>query len=239
MTTEHTIDFASAGRPLRGFYLEPNEAADGPRAGVMVLHGGAGVGAHERQRALMLSELGYVAFVPDLFGEVFHSRERGVAVITALVGDPPALRARLIDALVCMRSLPRVDGSRVAAVGFCFGGLAALELARSGADVRGVVSVHGGLTARAPAQPGRVKAAILVCAGAADPYVTREHRSAFEDEMTQAQADWQLQLYSGAEHGFSERAVAGSSERPGCRYHEAADRRSWAATQRFLAEALA
>jgi dienelactone hydrolase len=231
---EERIEFVSAGRTFTGLFFEPAGAAAERRAAVMVLHGGAGVGAHERERACMLADLGYVAFVPDLFGEKFESRERGVEVITRLVGDPPALRARLADALACVHARPAVDPSRVAAIGFCFGGLAALELARSGADLRAVVAFHGGLTAKAPAEPGRVKAAIVVCTGAADPFVTREHRSAFEDEMTRANADWQLHTYANALHGFTERNL----DRPGARYDEASDRRSWRTMRALFDETL-
>jgi dienelactone hydrolase len=229
---EEKIEFVSAGRTMAGFFFEPAPQDTKPRRGVMVLHGGRGLGAHERDRARMLTELGYVAFAPDLFGEVFESRERGVEVITRLIGDPPALRARLADALACMRARPAVDPARVAAIGFCFGGLAALELARSGAHLRAVVSFHGGLTTCAPAEPDRVKAAILVCTGAADPFVTREHRCAFEEEMTCANADWQLHAYANAMHGFTEQNL----HRPGAQYDAAADRRSWRAMRALFDE---
>jgi dienelactone hydrolase len=125
-----------------------------------------------------------------------------------------------------------IDASRLAAIGFCFGGLAALELARSGAELRVVASFHGGLSTRAPAQPGAVRASLLVCTGAADPFVPREQRAAFEDEMNAAGADWQLALYAHAQHGFTER----SASRPGCAYDANADRRSWRALIDLLAE---
>jgi dienelactone hydrolase len=232
---ESRVEFVSAGRSFAGLFFEPETSSTEPHACVMVLHGGAGVGAHENDRARMLTELGYVAFVPDLFGEVFESRERGVEVIKSLVKDHQGLRARLADALTCMRARPAVDASRLAAIGFCFGGLAALELARSGAELRAVVSFHGGLTAHAPAEPGKVKPAILACTGAADPFVTPEHRAAFESEMTRASADWQLHVYSNAMHGFTERGV----NRPGAQYHEATDRRSWRTMRAFFDETLA
>ncbi len=232
---ERKIDFASGGRAFAGSFFEPETAGTTPRPGVMVLHGGAGVGDHERDRARMLTELGYVAFAPDLFGEVFESRARGFEVITSLVTDPGVLRARLSDALACVRARPTMDASRVAAIGFCFGGLAVLELARSGADLRAVVSFHGGLTTRAPAEPGSVRAPILVCTGAADPFVTREHRSAFEDEMARANADWQLCVHAHATHGFTER----NAQRPGSQYHEPSDRRSWQAMRAFLGDMFA
>jgi dienelactone hydrolase len=237
---QETIEFASSGRRFAGFFVEPDAQQTHPRPAVMVLHGGAGLGAHERERAGMLAELGYVAFAPDVFGEVFTSREHGIATITALVGDPPRLRSRLADALACMRARPGVDPSRLAAIGFCFGGLAALELARSGADLRAVVSFHGGLAARAPAAPGAVKAAVLACTGAADPFVTREHRNAFEAEMTQAGVDWQHHLYANAMHGFTEgRLAEPKTPGAGSRYHEPSDRRSWAAMRAFLGELFA
>jgi dienelactone hydrolase len=231
---EHRAEFMSAGHPFAGRFFLPESEDATTRPGVMVLHGGAGVGAHEIDRARMLVELGYVAFVPDLFAEVFESRERGVAVISNLVGDPPALRVRLSDALACLCALRTVDRSRVGAIGFCFGGLAALELARSGANVRAVVSFHGGLTARLPAEPGVVKATVLVCTGAADPFVPREHRSAFEDEMSNAKADWQMHVYADAMHGFTERNL----ERAGCKYEELADRRSWSAMRTLFEQEL-
>lgn len=234
---ERNVEFVSGGRTFAGLFVEPDGPPTEARPAVLVLHGGAGLGAHERERAGMLAGLGYAAYAPDIFGEVFTSREQGIATITGLVGDPPRLRSRLADALACMRAQPAVDPSRVAAIGFCFGGLAALELARSGADLRAVVSLHGGLVTRAPALPGAVKAAVLVCTGAADPFVTREHRSAFEDEMTGAGADWQLHVYGNAVHGFTEGRLADAkSARPGARYHEPSDRRSEAALRAFLEE---
>jgi len=227
------VEFASDGRPFGGLFIRP-AGLPTPLPGVMVLHGGAGIGAHERERGRMLAQLGHTVFVPDLFGEPFTSRAHGVEVITRLVEDPPTLRARLRDARDRMCASPSVDATRVAAIGFCFGGHAALELARSGADVRAVVSFHGALRARAPAEPGVVKASVLVCTGAADPFAPRSDRDAFEEEMTHAKADWQLHVYGGAMHGFTERAAA----RPGLAYDEAADRRSWSAMQALLDAAL-
>lgn len=237
--SECKAEFVSGGRTFAGHVFESTPSSARRQAAVMVLHGGAGPGAHESERAGRLAKLGYVSFVPDLFGEVFETREHGIEIITGLIGAPPVLRGRLASALAWLRAHPSVDPSRVAAIGFCFGGLAALELARSGADVRAIVSFHGGLTTRAPAQSGHVKPAILVCAGAADPLVTRDHRSAFEEEMTRAEADWQLQVYAAAMHGFTERPDVGRPRRAGSEYHEAADRRSWAAMRNFLDERLA
>jgi dienelactone hydrolase len=232
---EKSVAYSSDGRVFSGVLLSQGEALR-PRPGVLVLHGGAGPGAHERERAERLVALGYVALIPDLFGEVFRDREHGVRVITELVASPPLLRARVGAAFECLSAQPEVVAEQVAALGFCFGGHAALELARSGKSLRAVASFHGGLSTHAPAEPEHIAGKVLVCTGAADPFVTREHRCAFEDEMTNARADWQLQIYGGAVHGFSERS---ERPRPGCAYDEAADRRSWTALRALLAETLA
>ena len=206
-----------------------------PRPGVLVLHGGAGPGEHERERAQRLAELGYSAYVPDLFGERFESRAHGMAVITELTERPTCLRERVLSAHECLRGQPGVDASRTAVIGFCFGGLAALELARAGAAVSAVVSFHGGLQTRAPARAGDVAGRVLVCTGSADPFVPAEQRAALEAEMTHAKVDWQMSIYGGALHGFTERGV--TSPRPGCAYDAAADARSWRAMRVLLEEA--
>lgn len=238
--TEQTIAFEAQGRHFNASLIESDDSPGAVRrAGVLVLHGGAGVGEHERERARRLAALGYVVLVPDLFGERFASREQGIEVITKLVADPKALRARAGGALTALASQPDVDDARLAAVGFCFGGLAALELARSGAQLRAVVCFHGKLTSPAPAEVDAVRAAILVCTGAADPFVGREQRTAFEDEMTHARADWQLNVYANAMHGFTETSLVPSqAQRPGVGYDEPADRRSWESMRSFFAERL-
>jgi dienelactone hydrolase len=195
----------------------------GARAGILVCHGGAGLTAHERQVVHRLGELGYAALAPDLFGAP-PSR----ALILELLAQPEVLRSRMIDALARVPVEPR------AVVGHCFGGLAALELARTGADLVAAVSFHGRLATLAPAAaavrgqpapPNRVRARVLACTGADDPHCPRDQRAAFEDEMTAAGVDWQLHVYGGARHGFT---VAGAD------YDEAADRRSWRAMIELL-----
>lgn len=219
---EHVLGF-------RGSLLQP--VGVGRTPGVLVLHGGAGPGEHERSRARTLAELGYAAYVPDLFGEPFRDRAHGIAVIQSLVEKPALLRSRLAAAVRWLREQPVIDAGRLSAIGFCFGGHAALELARSGEELACVVSFHGGLQSRQPAEPGRVKARVLVCTGAADPFVPREHRQAFEDEMSAAGARWELHVYGGVQHGFTEAAA----RQPGCAYDQHADRESWRAMLDLLA----
>jgi dienelactone hydrolase len=228
------ISYQVDGRSFEGVLAAPTTSP--PRGGVLFFHGGSGPGDHERDRVRRLAEAGYVAFAPDLFGEVFADRTRGMAVIGELVGTPARLRARVGAAWRRLTDCEGVAG-RTAAVGHCFGGLAALELARSGADVRAVASFHGGLAAREPARRGEVRARILVCTGADDPFCPREQRTAFEDEMTVAGADWQMHVHGGARHGFSIPAID-PTRHPGCAYHEPSDRRSGQAMLELLEEAL-
>lgn len=195
---------------------------EAPRGAVVVCHGGGGRAPHESEVVQRLAALGYAAIAPDLYGG-----PPSIELVKALVTEPTELRRRVLAAVDAMR----VHG-RVAVVGHCFGGTAALEAARSGADLACVVAFHGGLTAPVPAST--IRARVLACCGAADPFCPREQRLAFEDEMTRAGASWQLHVYSGAQHGFTVRGI----ERAGCAYDERADRASWAAMVALLDETI-
>jgi dienelactone hydrolase len=170
-----------------------------------------------------------------MYGDgVAGDRERVMARITELTGDPDLLCRRAQAGIEVLAAHPQVDG-RLAAVGYCFGGMTVLELARGGSDLAGVVSVHGSLRTTRPAQPAVVKAKILVCHGALDPHVPMTQVTAFVEEMDRAGADWQLIVYGGAVHGFThEHAAPGAL--PGVAYHAAADARSSTAIQAFFAE---
>ncbi len=228
------ISFQVDGRSFEGVLATPTSSP--VRGGVLFFHGGSGPGDHERERVRRLADAGYVALAPDLFGEVFADRARGMAVIGELVAQPAVLRARVGAAWRRLADCEGVAG-RTAAVGHCFGGLAALELARSGVDVRAVVTFHGGLAAREPARPGEVRARVLACTGSDDSFCPREQRAAFEEEMTRAGVDWQMHVYGGARHGFSVPSID-PARHPGCAYHEPSDRRSWQAMIELLGEAL-
>lgn len=229
------IEYEVAGRSFASILAAP--ATDQPRGGVLVFHGGSGLGDHERDRARMLAALGYVVLVPDLFGEVFVDRAHGMRVIGELVAEPARLRARANAALALLAAQPNIGTARTLAIGHCFGGHAALELARSGAELRAAVSFHGGLATREPARPGAVRARILVCTGADDPFCPRDQRATFEDEMTAAGADWQHHIHAGARHGFTVPGLD-PAKHPGCAYHPLADLRSWQAMLGLFAEVL-
>jgi len=223
--------------PLTGLFCW-NEAQDGPRPGILLIHGGAGLDEHAREQACRYSALGYAVLAGDMFGDgIAGDRERVMACLLALRDDPDLLVRRGQAGLTALACRPEAAGP-TAAVGFCFGGMAALALARSGADLAGVVSIHGSLATGAPARLSAVRAKILACHGAADPHVPPADVAAFAEEMNHAEADWQLIMYGRAQHGFTHRhAVPGAT--PGVAYDRLADERSFEAARIFLAEALA
>ncbi len=204
------------------------------RPGILLVHGGAGLDDHARAQAARLAALGYVVLACDMFGEgIAGDRDRTMAEITRLINDPDQLCRRAATGLEVLASHPHVDG-RIAAVGYCFGGTTALELARAGAAVAGVASVHGGLSRHRRAAVTPIAARVLVCHGGADPYVPPADVAALVDEMTAAEADWQMHVYRGVAHGFTHRE--GQPSTPGIAYDADADARSAAALRQFLEE---
>ncbi|MGC1214638.1 MAG: dienelactone hydrolase family protein [Micromonospora sp.] len=214
-----------------------DDAQDIPHPGLLLIHGGAGLDGHAREQARRYAELGYTVLACDMFGDgVAGDRQRVMACLTAMRDDPELLVRRAQTGLTALSQCPEA-GADLAALGFCFGGMAALALARSGANLAGVVSIHGSLATSKPAEPGAVAAKVLVCHGALDPHVPTEDVSTFTEEMTRAGADWQLIVYGRAMHGFTHKhAIAAAI--PGVAYDELADERSFAATGAFLAESL-
>ena len=234
------LPYDDLGLPLAGL-LCWDDTRDGPRPGILLIHGGAGLDAHAREQARRYAAIGYTVLACDMFGPgVAGNRERVMACLLALRDDPELLVRRAQAGLTTLAACPETDG-HLAAVGFCFGGMAALALARSGADLAGVVSMHGSLATSRPAQPAAVTARLLVCHGASDPHVPLADVTAFAEEMTRADTDWQLVMYGRALHGFTHRhAVPGApGAMPGVAYDRLADERSFAAARAFLAEALA
>jgi len=226
------IRYEDLGTRLTGSFVW-DDAVTEPRPGVLVFHGGAGLDDHALGRAGWLAQLGYGAFACNMYGEgVAGSRERVMRQISELRGNPENLRRRALAGLQALAALPEVR-LPAAAVGYCFGGMCVLELARSGVELVGAVCVHGTLETRLPAEPNRVKTRVLVCHGALDPHVPMTQVSAFAEEMKEAGADWQLVIYGGAMHGFTHEA---GPFLPGVAYHRQADARSRAAIQSFLSE---
>ena len=224
--------YAEGSTQLTGFFA-CNDAAGQKRPGILVVHAGPGLDEHTRGRAKQFAEMGFVAFACDMYGDaVTADRQRVRSVLNDLRNDRAKLCARASAGIDVLRTHPLVDG-RIAAVGYCFGGLTALELARSGAPLTGVVSVHGSLATTIPAEPGKIQAKILVCHGALDPHVPMTHVDAFVEAMNTAGADWQLVIYSGAMHGFTHDS---GPNLPGVAYHAQADARSTRHIRHFLSE---
>jgi dienelactone hydrolase len=231
-TKTETTAYRDGDTQLTGMFAW-NDATDAKRPGVLVVHGGAGLDDHARERAERLAEHGFITFACDMYGDgVAGSRERVMARIKDLREEPGKLARRALSGIDVLKSHPLVEG-QIAAVGYCFGGLTVLELARNGAPLVGVASIHGSLHTTNPAQPGVVQSKILVCHGALDPHVPMAHVNAFIDEMNAAQTDWQLIVYGRALHGFTHE---NGPAIPGVAYDALADARSSAATLAFFRE---
>ena len=240
--TTRTVSWKADGQRFEGtvaFDAAQLKAAGGKLPGVLVIHQWMGPTDYERMRAGMLAELGYVAFVGDVYGVAVRPTDQASAGKAAgrYKGDRPLFRKRVVASLAQLRAQPEVDKDKIAAVGYCFGGTGVLELARSGADIRGVVSFHGGLDSPDPAAGKRIKAKITVLHGAADPFVKAADIAAFRAELDAAKVDWQMVLYSGAVHAFTQEG-AGNDPSKGAAYNASADRRSWGVMRSFLAEVL-
>lgn len=234
---EKAVTYEQGGVTLEGFHVY-DDAVSGKRPAVLVVHQWTGLTDSEKSRSRMLAELGYNVFAADIYGQGNRPQppEAGKEA-GKYKGDRKLFRARLDAALGQLKADERTDPAKIAAIGYCFGGTGVLELARAGTSIAGVVSFHGGLSAAEgmTAQAGKVPAKILVLHGADDPYEPPAEIAAFQKEMTDAKADWQMVFYSGAVHSFTHKD-AGSDNSKGAAYNEAADRRSWEAMKAFFAE---
>jgi dienelactone hydrolase len=230
-----TIEYKQGDTTLEGV-LVWDDAVNGPRPGVLVVHQWLGLTNYEKHRAEMLAQLGYVAFCADIYGQGVRPRnvQDAGAEATKYKTDRALLRARANAGLEQLKKSELVDPKRIAAIGYCFGGTTVIELARSGAELSGVVSFHGGLDSPTPADGRNIKCPILVCHGADDPFEKPEDLAAFESEMRDAKVDWRLIKYGGAVHSFTQNDPGFSN--PGARYNERADQRSWQDMKMFFGE---
>jgi len=234
--THETITYSDAGVTLKGF-LAYNDTITGKRPGVLVMPEAFGLGKNAKARAQQLADLGYVALGGDPFGDgrEFTNLQDAMKVAGALMADPTKFRARARAGLDKLASLPQVDPNRLAAIGYCMGGTFALELARDGAPLRGVVSFHGGLQTQRPAVVGQVKAKVLLCHGSDDPLIPAAQVAGFIDEMTKARADWQMISYGNTVHSFTNPDADGTMM-PGIKFNAQSDARSWLAMRNFFDE---
>lgn len=231
-----TIEYKQGDTILEGVIVY-DDAVKGKRPGVLVVHQWLGITEYEKTRATMLAKLGYVAFCADIYSKGVHpkdTKEAGVEA-TKYKTDRALLRARVNAGLAELKKSELVDTKQVAAIGYCFGGTTVIELARSGAELSGVVSFHGGLDSPTPAAGKNIKCKVLACHGADDPFVPAKDLAAFESEMRDNKVDWQLIAYGGAVHSFTQ-PMAGNDNSKGAAYNKAADQRSWEAMKQFFAE---
>jgi dienelactone hydrolase len=232
------IVYKSGGKTLTGYLADGSNGKKAP--GILVCHQGGGLRDHEKERARKLAELGYVAFALDLYGVTLTKIEEAMPLMSALVKDPPELRARANAGLAVLKAQSNVDTARLAAIGFCFGGGTVIELARAMPELACVVAFHPGLTGQnaLPEKDERpVKPKVLVCAGQRDPLITAEAREHFIRSMNEGGADYQLIVYGKAGHSFTDTSIA-SFNLPNFEYDAATDRRSWAAMRDLFDETL-
>ena len=232
------IEYNLVGKKFEGL-IAYDDQLKGPLPGVLVAHNWMGITHQTKEVVERLAQEGFVAVAVDIYGK--EARPKSAEEAGALSGgfkkDRTSLRNRMQRGLKLIKEQPQVDKNKVAVIGFCFGGTAAIELARAGADAKAFVSFHGGLDSPKPADGARIKGRILALHGADDPFVPAADLAAFEDEMKKNKVDWQLIKYGGAVHSFTEKE-AGNDNSKGAAYNEQAAKRSWAAMRAFFAETL-
>lgn len=233
-----TVEYTHGGIALEGF-LAWDDRLPGPRPAVAVAHTWAGRGQFECDRAVRIAGLGYVGFALDVYGKgkLGGNVEENAALMQPLMADRSLLQARLSAGIEAMQQQVEADASNSAAAGFCFGGLCALDLARIGAPVRGVVSFHGLFKAPGNTVGKRISARVLALHGYDDPMVPPQDVLALAEEMTAAGADWQLHVYGNTLHGFTNPAA--NDHKLGAVYNPLAERRAWQAAENFFAEIFA
>jgi dienelactone hydrolase len=220
-------------------YIANDAAKKGKKPAILVAHDWSGRNEFADKKAEKLAELGYIGFALDMFGigKLGKTNEEKMALIQPFVNDRAALRERVIAAFEAVKTVPEVDTSKIGAIGFCFGGMCVLDLARSGADVKGVVSFHGLLHAPEHLEQRKISSKVLALHGFDDPMVSHEQVLGFEKEMTNAKVDWQLHVYGGTMHAFMNPQA--NDPGFGTVYHSVAEKRAWIAMQNFFNEIFA
>jgi dienelactone hydrolase len=235
---KETINYKDGEVALKG-YLFWEDSFEGKRPGIMVVHEWWGLNDYATLRAEMLAELGYVAFAADMYGDGKVTRHAGDAKgwkeqITSNIGT---WQRRALLGLEQLKQNPKVDSAKMAAVGYCFGGATVMQMAYSGAELRGVASFHGSLPPATAEQAGKIKARVLIAHGDADGFVPDERIQKFKKALSEAGVAWEMNIYGGAKHSFTNPYANGYGI-DGLEYHEAADRSAWLRLLRFLDELL-
>ena len=230
------VNYSDGDTELQG-HIYWDTAVAGKRPAILVVHEWWGLNEYAQQRAKMLARRGFVAFAADMYSKgklTDHPKEAGEWA-TAIRSNVDLWQRRANLALAQLRAHPEVDQTRLAAIGYCFGGSTVMQLAYSGADIKGIVSFHGSLPPATDEQGQQIKAKILVAHGAVDPFIPAERIAAFQAALEKAGADWQMIYYAGAQHSFTDPA-ADAHGLDGAAYNANADRRSWGTMQAFFRE---
>lgn len=230
------IEYKQGGTVLEGF-LAYDDELKGKRPGVIIVHQWMGLKDYEKMRAEQIAKLGYVAFAIDIYGKGIRATEReGAAKLATMYrSDRKLMRERAKAGLDTFRKMKNVDSSRIAAMGYCFGGGVVLELARSGADVAGVISFHGSYNTPNPDDARKIKGRVLAIHGADDPSLPIKEVEGLQDEMRKAKVDHKIIVYGGAVHSFTDPS-AGNDPSKGSAYNKNADEGSWEDMKRFYKE---
>jgi dienelactone hydrolase len=233
------VTYKDNGTELKG-YLTYDDAVQGKRPGILVVHEWWGHNPYARKRARMLAERGYTALAVDMYGDgktADHPDDAG-KFAKAVGGNLPLARARFLAALNLLTTHDTVAKDKTAAIGYCFGGGMVLQMARQGIDLDGVVSFHGSVATSTPAEKDKVKARVLVYNGADDPFVTAEQIAAFKKEMADAAVDYEFVNIAGAKHSFTNPDADGFAKKFNMplAYSKHADEQSWQGMQDFFKE---
>lgn len=232
------VDYSDGKNSMQGFFVRPEEDANRPL--VLVAHAAYGCTDFEQGKAEELAKLGYAAFATDVFaqGRTAENREEGVSWMNALIADRMELRSRISAGLETAKKMSGVDAGKIAGFGFCFGGLTLLELVRSGVELNGMVGFHGLLIPADPPPPQeKIRTRLLMLHGDRDPLVPPEQVTAFQEEMREADVDWEMVSYGQAAHSFT--MPQANLPDKGMFYHERTARRSWNMAVEFLEEVFA
>jgi dienelactone hydrolase len=234
---EAAVTYKSGDVECEGWHAY-DAAKEGKRPAVLIIHQWTGLGDNEKMRAHMLAELGYNVLAADIYGKGIRPQPPAAGKEAGKYkGDRALYRQRLNAALAVLRKDERTDASKIGAIGYCFGGTGVLELARSGADIKGAVSFHGGLSTPTPQDAKNIKCPLLICHGADDPNVPPAEVEAFKKEMNDAGVKYEFIAYPGAVHAFTQKS-AGNDNSKGVAYNAEADKKSWASMKAFFAKVL-
>jgi dienelactone hydrolase len=232
-----TVTYKEGQAELEG-YIAYDDTKTSPMPAVIIVHDWMGPGEYTQMRAKQLAELGYYAFAADIYGKSVrpkNAEEAGKIAGEFRNGDRRLLRARGKAAYDFVKKQKQVQKSKISAMGYCFGGSAVLEMGRAGLPLKGILSFHGGLSNPHPKDTKNIKSKLLVMHGAIDPYVSAEEVASFKKELDDAKIDYELIMYSGAVHAFTQKHV-GNNIKSGAAYNESANRRSFESMKDFLTE---